>query len=194
MDALVEHFASAGDLRVAAPFLFHAQPATMAIAGADEHQRAEHAGIDNFASLEKRRMKTVIEPDLGDDAGLLRRRDDRLDLSGIVRCGLLHQHMLAGLHGSERRRGKHVIGRRDDDQIHILARYRGIANRRSPRIRDTVRQAALRGEIRIHRDHQWRIAQCPGSLIPDQTTTDDGGAKLHVADKSIEPQMGKDKT
>ena len=70
VDALVEHFAAAGDGGVAAPFLLHAEPAAVAVAAADEHERADAAGVDDLAGLAQRGMEAVVEADFHDDARL----------------------------------------------------------------------------------------------------------------------------
>ena len=63
MDALVDQFAAAGELRVGAPFAVVADAPAVAVARADEHQRAERAGVDEFARLLQRRMEAVIVAD-----------------------------------------------------------------------------------------------------------------------------------
>ena len=51
--ALVDQLAAARNGRLAAPFLLVADAPAVAIARADEHQRAEHAGVDDLARLEE---------------------------------------------------------------------------------------------------------------------------------------------
>src|SRR6185312_886071 len=95
MNALVEHFAATGDLRAAAPLLFHAEAAAVAVASADEHHRAKNPGIEDLAGLEERRVKSVIEADLDDDTGLPGGCENRFQLGGISRCGFFDQHVLS---------------------------------------------------------------------------------------------------
>jgi len=90
-----EHFAAAGEGGVAAPFLFHAEPAAMAVPAADEHERAEGTAGDDLSGCKQGGVEAVVEADFDDDAagveGFAGRRRDRFQLAGIAGGGLFNQ-------------------------------------------------------------------------------------------------------
>src|SRR5205809_522134 len=102
MDTLIEHFAAAADLRVAAPFFFHAEASAVAVAAADEHEGADRVFVNQLASADHGGMESVAEADLHDDAGIVRCVEERLKLLRISRARFFQQDMFAGLNRCER--------------------------------------------------------------------------------------------
>ena len=68
VNALVEQLAAAGDRRIGAPLLVVAEAAAVPVACPDEHQRTEHARIEQRVRLLERRMVAMVEADLDADA------------------------------------------------------------------------------------------------------------------------------
>src|SRR5436305_14659755 len=102
MRALVDQLTAARDSRLRAPLFLVADSTAMAIAGANEHQRSERAGVDELARFEKGRMEAMIESRL--DGALVLRGScrDRLHLGERASRGLFYQHMAPGFDGADR--------------------------------------------------------------------------------------------
>src|SRR4051794_29864845 len=102
MRALVDQFTAAGDLRDRTPLLLVADPAAVTVAGADEYQRAERAGVHDLARFQESRVKAMIESGF-DDALVLRGScRDRLHLGERASRRFLDQHMPSGFEGADR--------------------------------------------------------------------------------------------
>jgi hypothetical protein len=99
VDALVDQLAAAGERGVGAPLAVVAAAAAVAVAAAQEHQRAERAGVEELAGFLRAGVEAVIVAEADADA----RRGRRLDgaeLGGVERAGLLDEHVFAGAHGA----------------------------------------------------------------------------------------------
>ena len=96
MNSLVNQFAAAGKFRIGAPFLVVTDAPAVAVARADEHQFAHHAGLKNLPRLEERRMITMIESDADTDAVLFRERNQFVNLLHGNARRLFDKHVFAG--------------------------------------------------------------------------------------------------
>ena len=117
--ALIDQLAAAGNRGLRAPFFLIADASAVAIARADEHQRTEHAGVDDLPRLLKAGVEAMIEPGLDDALVLGCRVRNRLHLGEFAARGLFHQHMAAGFDGAQRDPGELVVRRRNDHRIDV---------------------------------------------------------------------------
>ena len=90
----------------------------MAIAGAEEHQRAQRAIVDQALGVPKGAVTAVVETDANANATRLGRRGKALQFGGLPRGRLLDQHMPPLGHGGTRDRGKAVMQGGDDHDLH----------------------------------------------------------------------------
>src|SRR5262249_40590489 len=118
---LVDEFAAAGNFRVRTPLAFVTQTATMPVSGADEHQRTEHAVVDELARLPNRRMVSVVETDTHETTGRSHRASHQRDLAHGPACGLLDQDMFAGFDGRLADCRESVVGGRHNHRVDVIS-------------------------------------------------------------------------
>ena len=100
--------------------LLIADPAAVAVARADEHQRSERPESTISRAFRKRRMEAMIEA-----AALTMRLCSAaaaaraLQLRRASGRGLFDQHVSSGFDRADRDPGKLIVGGRDDDGVDI---------------------------------------------------------------------------
>ena len=104
MDALVDQFAAAGQLRIGPPFAVVTDAAALAVAGAEEHERSEFAAADDLHKLEARGMVAVVVAHADERAGGLRGFFDLLQFADADRGRLFHEDVFACAHGGQGQR------------------------------------------------------------------------------------------
>ena len=119
MRALVDQLAAAGKLGSAAPFALVARPSAMAVAAANEEQRADIAGERHRMRLGDRRMEAMVEADLDDALVPAGGRRDRRHLGGAASGRLLDEDVLAGLDRRQRDLRLAVVHGGDDDGVDL---------------------------------------------------------------------------
>ena len=172
MRPLVDQLAAARLGRIGAPFAVVADPPAMAVARAQEHQRAERAGGHEVVRLLQGAVVAMIEADPHETAIGGSRFGEARKLGGAARRRLFDQDMLAGRHGAVGDFGKRVVQGRDDDDGDG-----GIADSQLPvrhRLAARHRGRQLIGAIlrNVGADDETRAAERLRALLADQAATD----------------------
>ena len=172
MRALVDQFAAARDFGLGAPFLLVAEPSAVTVAGADEHQRPEHAGIDDLARFQERRMEAMIEPGLDDALVPRGGRRDGLHFGERASRGLLDENMAAGFDRAERDAGELIVRGRNNHGIDVgLHGFAPVGD--GARLRESPRAARARLSSRSQTTTISCACRRDGTLAPDQPASDD---------------------
>ena len=171
MRALVDQLAAARYVRLGAPFLLVAEPSAVTIAGTDEHQRPERAGIDDLARFQESRMEAMIEPGLDDAVVLSGGRRNGLHLRKRASRGLFDENVAPGFDRANRDGGELIVGGRDNHRVDVG--LHGFAP-----VRDGTRLRELRELLRAHliavANDGDLVACCRGrTLAPDQAASND---------------------
>jgi len=115
--ALVDQFAAAGEGGIGAPLTVVALAAAVAVAGAEEHKRAEGAGFEEFAGFLEGGVETVIIADADAGAGLGGGLLNGAELGCVEGAGFFNEDVFAGFDRGERDRGEGGVERGDDDGV-----------------------------------------------------------------------------
>ncbi len=94
-------------------------------------------------------------------------------LGGGAGRRLLHQHMLALLHGCQSDRGQRVVGRRHDHQIDILSLDDGAPLDAGNAAGVLGGELLGAGQVGVGGGDQAAVAEHPRPLVPDQAAADD---------------------
>jgi hypothetical protein len=117
------------------------------------------------------------------DANPAIRAGGRLAQHGHFCCrtpgGLFDEHVFTRTKRAARDRSERIVGRRDDDDIHV--RFRNGVFPGVDRLSVWVRcsQLARSSEVHIGADDYMRARERCRSLSTDETATDDGDAEAH---------------
>ena len=151
----------------------------MAVAAADEEQRADGARIEDLSRLAESAMIAVIEADAHQGSGGARGVRHDVQLTGAACARLFDEHMLAGPRGFRGNGGQHVVSRGDHHYIDSGAGCR------SPPVRSRLCAWMRRSQglgarrITIAADSQPGAPQRLGALRPDQAAADDRNIEGH---------------
>ena len=117
MDALVDQFAAAGEGGIGAPLAVIALAAAVTVAGAEEHERPEGAGFEQFSGFLEGGMEAVIVTDADAGTGLRGGPLNGPELGGVEGAGFFNQDVFAGLDSGERDGREGGVERGDDDGV-----------------------------------------------------------------------------
>ena len=124
MHALIEQLAAAREFRLAAPFLFIARPAAMAIAGANIDDLADITGAHRLHKAKDGGVVAMIKAEFQNPAGGFGRDPQTAALAKIGAGRLFHQHMQATAEGGLGDGYGMKIGRGDEQGVKRLAQQR----------------------------------------------------------------------
>ena len=162
VDALIDQLPAAGALGLRAPFAVVAEPSAVPVAGADEQQRPENAGVDQAPRLLECPVIAMTESDPDPNAVACGELRQVQQLIRMACAGLFEQHMHAG--GNRRARDFRMrIGRsRDDHRVDIGADPTIRASHCRNDSPDSQTQAPLRWRDRCRRNESTaRRPDCP---------------------------------
>ena len=117
MDTLIDEFAAAGEGGIGAPLAVVAFASAVAVTGAQEHERAEGTGFEEFAGFLEGGMKTMIIADANAGAGLGGGGLDGAELGGVERAGFLDEDVFACFHCGEGDGSEGGVEGGDDNRV-----------------------------------------------------------------------------
>ena len=115
MDALIDEFAAAGEGGIGAPLAVVALAAAVAVAGAEKHEGAEDAGVEEFAGFLEGGVEAVVVAEADAGLGRLGGGEDRAELGGVEGAGFLDEDVFAGADGGAGDGGEGGVEGGDDD-------------------------------------------------------------------------------
>lgn len=179
MDALIDEFATAGKDGIGAPLAIVAHASTVAVAGAEKHEWAEDAGIEELAGFLEGGVEAMIVAEADASVGQLGGGENGAELGGVERAGFLDEDVLAGADGgkgdgSERR----VEGGDDDGGDPWVSEGDGVVGD-GRAARGELGEVGRAGEVEVARVEQRGIfAEGEDTFTTDETAADDGEIKL----------------
>ena len=179
MDALIDEFATAGKDGIGAPLAVVALASPVAVAGAEKHERAEDAGIEELAGFLEGGVEAVIVAEADASVGQLSGGENGAELGGVECAGFLDEDVFAGADGgegdgSERR----VEGGDDDGGDAWVSEGDGVVGDRRA-ARGELGEVGRAGEVEVARVEQRRIfAEGEDAFAADEAAADDGEIKL----------------
>ena len=135
-------------------------------------------------------MVAVIEADAHSSIRAAGRLDQRVELFHVARSGLLHEHVFAGVQGSDGHGRQSIVGRRDNDKIDI-----GMADGCLDVDGDRTANAPCEfdGSIGhgVGAGDQPRPGERGGAFPTDEATPDDGdSSSAHVSPHVMPRSLG----
>ena len=179
MDALIDEFATAGKDGIGAPLAVVALASPVAVAGAEKHERAEDAGIEELAGFLESGVEAMIVAEADAGVGQLGGGENGAELGGVERAGFLDEDVFAGADGGEGDGGeRRVEGGDDDGGDARVSEGDGVVGDGSA-ARGEMGEVGRAGEVEVASVEQRGIfAEGEDAFAADEAAADDGEIKL----------------
>ena len=115
VDALIDEFAAAGEGGIGTPLAVVALASAVAVTGTQKHERPEDAGIEELAGFLEGGVEAVIVAEADASVGQLGGGENRAELGGVERAGLLDEDVFASANGGQGDGSEGGVERGDDD-------------------------------------------------------------------------------
>ena len=120
--SLIHEFAATRQRARGSPFALVAEPSAMAIASAQPQQPAMFTAVDDGLGLRNRRMKSMVEPDRGNESGALRGLLNEPKFVGVPPARLLNEDVLAVRQRRDCEFREMIVRCRNNHDVDVVAR------------------------------------------------------------------------
>src|SRR6516162_9297667 len=180
MNALVDQFSAARELRNRAPLLIVSGAAAMPVTAANEHHRPEHTAPENFPCLETSRVIPVVVTDADKKTPFSCECIEFIQLLRIDGARLLDKDMFAmpdRLHHNRRKRGIYDCHDHDSDIFRRESLVDGISSKAS----HSVRNRLCTLDLRVARDRDAAGRKPLEPFLSDQPAPDQSDTWIHLS-------------